>query len=637
MTFRHFPEPRQAHGGLAAEGALNLLGRPDLDPLAVLIREAVQNSWDARLAEHGPVEFEVALNETEARQREALAKVVFSDLPPRGVLGDSAADTSTLRDLKDSLADAHLRILTLTDRGTSGLGGPVRADRPAAEGESTDFVDFVFNIGQPRDKELGGGTYGFGKTISYLVSRCRTVLIHTRTEAHGRLEHRLIAQAIGSHYSLRGENFTGRHWWGNVSDDNMLRPVTGAQAQKTAARIGLPEFEGSTTGTTIAIIDPDLGGRNSEVAVQFLAETLTWNFWPKMVAERGRSAAMSFFVSNNGNSCAIPDPRRTPPMSGYVQALRAARECEAGRANLGDFAPVQVFELRSQRPQAVLGWLALTPAPAARAPLTEQPIASAQTDMVASPRGFEGRSHHVALMRQAELVVRYLPGPEIPERSIEFAGVFKAAKGVDSAFAAAEPPTHDDWRSALVVDSWDRRYVNVALREIKLQMVRAFAQSALVQGDETPISGVVIADSLGHLLAPVDGTGATPAPPRPGVGGRPRLRTARIDVSDRTLERANGRTLLLVDFKVIPAAGTDATTVEAAATAASSDGAAPEHDPPANAPVPRVIGFRVAGAETWDSSIVVPADYSETITVVVEQVAGTASIVDIRPIEGSAP
>ena len=37
-----------ATGNLASEGVLNQLGRPRLDPLTVLVREAVQNSWDAR-------------------------------------------------------------------------------------------------------------------------------------------------------------------------------------------------------------------------------------------------------------------------------------------------------------------------------------------------------------------------------------------------------------------------------------------------------------------------------------------------------------------------------------------------------------------------------------------------------------
>ena len=35
-------------GGMSSRGYLNILGRPSLDPLIVMIRESVQNSWDAK-------------------------------------------------------------------------------------------------------------------------------------------------------------------------------------------------------------------------------------------------------------------------------------------------------------------------------------------------------------------------------------------------------------------------------------------------------------------------------------------------------------------------------------------------------------------------------------------------------------
>ena len=45
---RATPSPTSATGGLAAEGVINQLGRPDIEPLEVLVREAVQNCWDAK-------------------------------------------------------------------------------------------------------------------------------------------------------------------------------------------------------------------------------------------------------------------------------------------------------------------------------------------------------------------------------------------------------------------------------------------------------------------------------------------------------------------------------------------------------------------------------------------------------------
>src|SRR5262249_12591114 len=159
--------------------------------------------------------------------------------------------------------------------------GPIRADTSVPENESSDFIDFVFNIGQPPDRQFGGGTYGFGKTISYLVSRCRTVLIHTVTEHRGRPEHRLIGQAIGRQYSHANRNFTGRHWWGKVREHG-IEPVTGRDAERITRALGLPDLSAAGGGTTLAILAPDLGPRTPLQAATFMANAIAWNFWPKM-------------------------------------------------------------------------------------------------------------------------------------------------------------------------------------------------------------------------------------------------------------------------------------------------------------------------------------------------------------------
>src|SRR5688500_4546879 len=41
-------QPYEPEGSAAAEGIVKQLGQPRLDPLTVLVREAAQNSWDAR-------------------------------------------------------------------------------------------------------------------------------------------------------------------------------------------------------------------------------------------------------------------------------------------------------------------------------------------------------------------------------------------------------------------------------------------------------------------------------------------------------------------------------------------------------------------------------------------------------------
>ena len=47
-SFRLLSERVPPTGALAAPGAINALGRPDIDLWDLLIRETVQNSWDAK-------------------------------------------------------------------------------------------------------------------------------------------------------------------------------------------------------------------------------------------------------------------------------------------------------------------------------------------------------------------------------------------------------------------------------------------------------------------------------------------------------------------------------------------------------------------------------------------------------------
>ena len=48
-------------GSAAAEGIAKQLGIPSLDPLTVLVREAAQNSWDARRRDLAAIDFRISL------------------------------------------------------------------------------------------------------------------------------------------------------------------------------------------------------------------------------------------------------------------------------------------------------------------------------------------------------------------------------------------------------------------------------------------------------------------------------------------------------------------------------------------------------------------------------------------------
>jgi hypothetical protein len=483
------PESYPRAGGLAAAGFYKLLGRPRLDPLTVLVRETAQNSWDARLDNVNPVAFTVQGWHHTDDERHSLRSEVFVD-----------AKKAVGTHLDRELASPELIGLYITDRNTKGLSGPLQADE--ADPDNTyDWVDFVLNVGKANTQGHTGGTYGFGKTISYVVSAANAVVIHSRTRYKGRDQTRLIACAIGEEFTRAKRLYTGRHWWGEREQD-VPGPVTGQAADRLAARIGMPEFNPGETGTNILIIAPDLGGRTPEQAMRFIAESVTWHLWPKLI-ERSGKRAMDIDVSWNGETVAIPRPEDRPPLQGFAQAFQAVLD---GRA--GDKSPLgmRFDSIRCQRPATAVGTLATVPLVYRERAVVDDGSNPDDSEAPAPAAVIVGVSHHVALLRTPELVIEYLEGPPPTEGGTEWAGVFRARDEHDGYFAAAEPPTHDSWNPSLLPKSQGRTIVNVGLREIRKVLENRWAQRKRASHEDAS-STAVIADELAHLIRSVEAKG----------------------------------------------------------------------------------------------------------------------------------
>ncbi|MGW1928325.1 hypothetical protein [Streptomyces sp. NPDC001919] len=412
---RWFSQPYPPEGASAAEGIRNQLGRPELDLLTILVRESAQNSWDARSsASTDPVDYRIDVSTVGPAHIGTWRDLLLAGAP---------ANTDEFP-LRDTIRQGTVRLLSVSDRGTRGLGGPTRAND--AVGSERDFVSFIRNIGEPRDTALGGGTYGFGKGIFYLLSKPGTILVHTRCRTpHGGFETRLIGCTLWkSHVAVRngaGRRFTGRHWWGDASGD-VIEPLIGAQADTVARRLGLRPFAADETGTTVVVIDPSLDDLQPSEAADYLAETIAWHLWPKMISADGGIPAMRFSVTCDGVDHPVPDPRETAPLDMFVSAYEASNgpdgrilECLRPKRLLGRFGAVKRI-----RPP-------LEPSRAGRM------------------LNIETLVHHVCLMRPAELVVTYRPGPKPPSENLAYAGVFRADESMDDVYAKAEPPTHDAW------------------------------------------------------------------------------------------------------------------------------------------------------------------------------------------------
>lgn|GEM_PF-365154 len=487
-------------GDLDGVGAKRLLGTPDLEPAWVLVRETAQNSWDARGAARS-VDFILNLRELDQQTIASLRERIFTgDAPKTG--------------LKELLSEDTVWALEVSDRGTVGLGGPIRNDLAVDPGEDTNFIDLVFNIGAPRDVHLGGGTYGFGKTISYVVSEVGTVLIWSRCEGPRGPESRLIGSAIGDGFDMGGYRYTGRHWWGNViPGEDRIEPVIGDLARDLGEEVFSQGFGPDDTGTSMLILAPQFGGVSPEDDIDRLVDAIVWNLWPKLMVDQDGRSRMRIQLQLNGQDVEIPPVESHESLNGHIDCLRTVRALQSGRdlSTLGLTLPVIWHEVRSEKPRKLLGHLALSRYPVPRA--TEQP------------------SQWVTLMRnQAELVVTYLGRAALDVDGYQWAGVFKPVADVDDSFALAEPPAHDDWIAKAVQDKQKRRDVNVALERVKSLTDAFIRPTAGTPVSEEPLQSAAVAgDALAGLLGGLLGSGPDGRKSPGGSGGKHASRP-RVDV-----------------------------------------------------------------------------------------------------------
>ena len=481
---RWWSQPFAPEGSAAAEGIARQLGRPDLDDLTILVREAAQNSWDARLA-CGTPSFQIEIRELGPES----VKWQQEFLPPPHE--ESVAHL-------EHVLQPDTKIIVVSDRGTAGLCGPIRAGVRAKPGEGNHFVQFLRNVGEPRDQALGGGTYGFGKGIFYKLSASGTILVDSRTNSGDVRSRRLMGASLGSsYYDDDDRRFTGRHWWGTVGTDDVPDPLQGEEAEATAAALGLPGFVNDETGTDIVILGADLGfieeadgprPRTPEEAGMYIGSSILWNLWPKFVGLSSKDR-MTFRVRIDGVDLPLPDPSNVDDFAPFVESLLAIQE--------GNAMP---YGRRTEPKQA--GQLAIAQGAA---------DVGVVLPVVNAAKPFSGPAHHIARMRQAELVVDYLETQAHPNALLRYGGVFRASAEADEFFASAEPPTHDDWVERGLVGN-TKTVVTGARQFIKRRVESKFAGSPTAVGQGASGLGALAARLGGLVPRQSPGTSLTDTP-----------------------------------------------------------------------------------------------------------------------------
>ena len=506
-------EPNPPSGTITAEGLLNTMGRPKLSATEMLIRESLQNSWDAgRIAGVQPP-YAIRLFTPDPEQIEAYRNF-FTDRPTGELC-------PVRRGLDYFFSSESPVLMEISDRRTVGLGGPTRADGD----DAGDFANFLRNIGKPRDVEQGGGTYGFGKSSFYLMSGPQLLIVDTLTKDGDREERRLLAHAAGESFNHEGRHYTGRHWWGVSSTEipDFVEPALDGDAAAIAQSLGFSSREAGDTGTSLMLLDPRLEdlvdlqagsafGLTDELRRRIgfrLQEMLLWWCWPKLVRDVDDVAPMRINIDCFGEDFSPPDPDSVPQLFGFAEALRQARQKREEDA------------VRSMSPKKLSGHLVISDRKLG-ALVPDQRWKRVLGEEALIPEAMA----HVALLRPAELVVRYEAGRVSEGDDNEWTGVFRCSDEpeIEEAFALSEPPAHDDWEPSQRLTRTQKVIVNTALKRLRFERLNRSGRNQPEPAGSTEGDSVAsLSRRIGAALIGLGrgGAGAEPRAPRqPGTRKR---------------------------------------------------------------------------------------------------------------------
>ncbi len=407
------------------------------NPLRTLVREAAQNSWDAR-GEDTPM-FHVDVTRLSGLQADYLISLLGTDDVP---------GLPSFEQIKQETP-----IIIVRDERTFGLDGDVT--RPATEVGGR-WWRFVGNYGDRAVADAAGGdalggaggSFGLGKLAYFGASMSRLVVIHSQVRlADDDLETRFLIYGIGE--NRPDLNFTGRHWWGRSGEamnEEIPLPITGNEADVHAAALGLPPFAKDMTGATFAIINaaaPPEADESYEQTVcrsEFIRECLLWNLWPKYSFT---DAPMEIGLSEDGREIPLIKAEDHPVAKHFVRAYQAATSDEAPAGTK------KCFVTYTRRRILQVG-----AAIEARA----EEVTDAEAKLIEAAGGPSLPLRHVMLLRDPRLVVCYREAmPRTLTEEHPIAGVAVPPGGgsttirnlglrlVDDILRRSEPEAHDTW------------------------------------------------------------------------------------------------------------------------------------------------------------------------------------------------
>ncbi|MYS22798.1 helix-turn-helix domain-containing protein [Streptomyces sp. SID4948] len=415
--------------------------------LAVLAREATQNSLDERLG-GSPVRVRFMLHELSGEHlRSFLRALRWAELEPH--YEAAARDqhkagrvlAEGLRALRD---DQPLLLLRVDDYNASGLTGP--------EYEDGRFAAVVRRqLDSHKTSDRAGGSYGLGKATLWAASRLGLVLMNsTLSESHeGRTARRVIGRLDLPWRTVDGIEYAGPAWLGEPETEREHEGVSRSWwADDETVRGLCLERENDEPGTSFLVVGAH-DAADSNATLREMHETLLAaladNFWAAMTGSRSTRALLEASVCTLQNGELLIPDQRVDPYDRHPALVRALRAHLDGQT---------VDELTAIDQVAAVE--VTLDVPPLRSAGSRAKTAAHRAVLLVTPAADDDAEHsRIVCMRGTRMTVmarrpRNLGLGTDPFQAVLLAGFAtgnddRTVHSAEEFLRAAEPPEHDRW------------------------------------------------------------------------------------------------------------------------------------------------------------------------------------------------
>jgi hypothetical protein len=443
-------------GGVNAAAMAGIFGGHQLTTEELLVRESVQNSWDAAQENQRlkpKVDFSVIFRFASFSgnaKKHFLDAYRMSDLISlRKKLRANDARAFPSLSFFDEVEkkNSPLPVLYVEDQGTHGLYGDPKFPN------DSHFFKALYILGtttKAMSGQVQGGSFGFGKSAFFNASKLRSLVAHSCFGLRGKdnVTRRALGVTQWAGFEVDGQNYVGRALLGHNEGD-LTWPLEDEDADELAGALGMPlrdPNKRSENGTTFLLPMPGVDSK-------LLQEALGRYWWPAL--EQG---LIDLRVITEDEEDLPIRPRKQAELLPYIRAFHLANGTDPVTSDGTVFVSTwNKFQNKD------IGTMALVVA---------EPTSAASWD---EDTAQEEQVPKVALIRGPRMIVKY---EKVGRRNLPIRGVYLASKDGDPLLRDVEPPAHDDWDTTPEdrIPTFSTEYAKSVKSRIK-SGVREFAET----------------------------------------------------------------------------------------------------------------------------------------------------------------